>query len=83
MTKTCNFCGNARSHEKSVEYLYRHEERFLLVKNVPCEECDFCGEQYFAAKVLKKIERDFHAIVSLRKKVKHTVTIPVEEFAML
>lgn len=30
----------------------------LFVEQVPCVECDFCGEQYFDIQVLKKIESD-------------------------
>ena len=49
--------------------------------NVPCEECEYCGEQYFKAKALKKIEENFKAIYHSGKKAKREVTVPVEEFA--
>ena len=29
-----------------------------IVEDVPCIECDFCGEQYFDIDTLKKIEAD-------------------------
>ncbi len=59
MNKICNLYGNKNFNEKHVHYIYRHNDRFLVVNNVPCEECEFCGEQYFKAEVLKKIEREF------------------------
>lgn len=52
-----------------------------MVDNVPCEECEYCGEQYFKAEVLKKIEENFGAIYFSGKKAKKEVTVPVEEFA--
>jgi YgiT-type zinc finger domain-containing protein len=83
MTKTCNFCGNRNFREKHVQYIYKHDNQFLVVDNVPCEECEYCGEQYFKAEVLKKIEENFGAIYFSGKKAKKEVTVPVEEFAKI
>ena len=52
-----------------------------MVNNVPCEECEYCGEQYFKGVDLEKIETDFRAIYSSGKKVKREVAVPIEEFA--
>ena len=76
----CNFCGNKSFRENHVQYIYRHDGQFLVVNNVPCEECEYCGEQYFKAEVLKKIEKDFIAIYRSKKKAKRMVKLPVEEF---
>ncbi len=80
MKKICNFCGNKNSRDKHVQYVYRHDGQFLVVNNVPCEECEYCGEQYFKAGVLKKIEKDFMDIYGAKKKAKKLVRLPVEEF---
>lgn len=69
--------------DKRVEYLYRSGEQFLVVTDVPCLECEFCGEHYFEAIVLKKIERDFLAIQNTGKKPMKTIMVPVETFAGL
>jgi len=63
-----------------VQYIYKDNDRFLVVNNVPCEECEYCGEQYFKAEVLKKIEKDFDEIYRSGKKAKREVRVPVEEF---
>lgn len=78
--KICNFCGNKNFRERHVQYIYKHDNRFLVVEHVPCEECEYCGEQYFTAEILKKIEEDFKAIHLSGKKAKKEVTVPVEEF---
>jgi YgiT-type zinc finger domain-containing protein len=80
MKKICNSCGNKNFREKHVQYIYRHDGQFLVVNNVPCEECEYCGEQYFKAEVLKKIEKDFTDIYRAKKKAKRVVKLPVEEF---
>jgi len=28
----------------------------IVVKNVPCEECELCGEKYFSDEVMEKLE---------------------------
>jgi YgiT-type zinc finger domain-containing protein len=83
MKKVCNFCGNKNFREKQVQYIYRHNGQFLVVNNVPCEECEFCGEQYFKAIVLKKIEKDFKEIFISGKKTKKEVRVPVEDFSSI
>ena len=45
-----------------------------------CEVCEYCGEQYFEAKVLKRIEKDFDEIHYKGKKAKKELTLPVEEY---
>ncbi len=83
MNRACNFCGNKHLSDKRVQYIYRYKGQFLIVDNVPCEECDYCGEQYFKARVLKKIEKDFMDIYSNRKKLRKRIEVPIEEFTEL
>ena len=80
MNKVCNFCGNKNFRLKKVQYIYKHDNKFLVVNNVPCEECEYCGEQYFEADILKKIEKDFDDIYHSVKKAKLEIKVPVEEF---
>jgi len=83
MKKRCNFCGNKNVRNKAVQYIYRHNGHLMIVNNVPCEECEYCGEQYFAARVLKKIEKEFTQLYIDKKKPRRQVKVPVEEFAEL
>ena len=80
MSKKCSFCGNKNFKGKKVQYIYKHNDKFLVVNNVPCAECEYCGEQYFKAEVLKKIEKIFKDIYFPGKKVKREVKVTVEEF---
>jgi YgiT-type zinc finger domain-containing protein len=81
MDKKCNFCGNKNFAEKQVEYIYKREGQLMVVNNVPCEECEFCGERYYKADVLKRIEADFDKVISGGKKTKKNLNVPVEEYA--
>ena len=73
MNKICSFCGNKNLKETHVQYIYRHDGQFLVVNGVPCEECEYCGEQYFKAEVLKKIEKEFREIYFSGKRSKREV----------
>jgi len=81
--KKCNFCGHRAIKKLRTQYIYCHDGKLLVVNNVPCERCEFCGEKYFTAHVLKRIERDFQQIYSAKKKAKKEMRVPVEEYAVL
>ena len=83
MSKVCSFCGNKNFRIKKVQYIYRRNNQFLIVNDVPCEECEYCGEQCFKADVLKKIEKDFMDIYFAGKRSRQLMEVPVEEFAEL
>ena len=80
MNKICSFCGNKNFSSKEVQYIYKHDGKYLIINNVPCEECEYCGEQYFKAQALKKIEADFNRIYSSGKKPAREIQVPMEEF---
>ncbi len=79
--KVCHFCGNKNFKTTQVQYTYKHYANFLVVNDVPCEQCEFCGEQYFKGSVLKQIEKEFISIHSHGKKVKKELIIPVEQYS--
>jgi len=83
MKSICSFCGNKNFRKTCVQYIYRHDGKFLVVNNVPCDECEFCGEQYFQADSLKKIEQEFKAIYKHGKKALKELTVPIEEFVSI
>ncbi len=79
--KICHFCGNKNFVNTVCEYTYKRDGRMLFVENVPCLKCEFCGEQYFRADVLKKIEEEFEAIHYQGKKATNEVVVPTEQFS--
>ena len=60
--KKCNFCGSPDFEERKTEYLYSYKGNYLLVPETPVQICVNCGMVYYAAKVLKEIERRFFVI---------------------
>ena len=83
MNKKCPFCGNKNFKDTAVQYTYKKDAKFLIINNVPCMQCEYCGEQYFQAPVLKKIAAEFEAIYSQGKSVKTEIRVPMEQFSDL
>lgn len=83
MPGTCAFCGNSHLTPKTTRYLHQRHNEMLIVEDVPCLECDFCGEQYFEVGVLKRIEEDHRAIASHRRQPARYVQVAVESFECL
>ena len=83
MNTKCNFCGNKNFKDVKVQYVYTHDNNFLIVNDVPCEQCEYCGEQYFEGIVLRRIEDEFQRIHIQGKKTKQELRVPIEQFSQL
>ena len=67
----------------SVQAQSRDAGKFLIVDDVPCTKCEYCGEAYFKAEVLKRIEKEFNAIYYQGKETKQKLSVPVERFEQI
>jgi YgiT-type zinc finger domain-containing protein len=83
MSEQCIFCGHKHLSNKTTRYIYQKDQQMLVVDNVPCLECTFCGEQYFDAVVLEKIENDYSAITHQQKQPQRVMQVAVDDFAAL
>lgn len=79
----CHFCGSEDFEDRKVEYVYRRNGKYLIVREVPCEVCLRCGERYYPAEALLAVEARFKAIHENHGAPKETLTVPVEPFAPL
>lgn len=81
MPEQCVFCGHKHLVSKEIRYIYQKDGQMLVVEHVPCTECVFCGEQYFDAVVLQKIELEYLAISQQQKHPQRMINVAVQEFA--
>nr|VFJ99271.1 MAG: YgiT-type zinc finger domain-containing protein [Candidatus Kentron sp. LFY] len=81
MNTKCSFCGNKHSKETKTQYIYKHDNKFLAVDDVPCEQCEYCGERYFDGKVLERIEEEFQRIHVHGKKPQRELRVPLESYS--
>ena len=80
MNNKCHFCGNTDFKQTTVKYTYTHKNKYLIVDDVPCKKCTYCGEEYFKAEVLKSIEHEFNEIHVHGKIVSHEIKVPMEQY---
>lgn len=83
MSLKCSCCGHAHLSKTRTRYIHQQGDDILTVDDVPCLECKYCGEQYFAIDTLKKIEADHAALSAHRKRPRRTLQVAVEEFGAL
>jgi len=51
----CVFC-KGKLIPATTDYIEKIGNYVVIIKNVPCEKCEQCGEEYFSTVVAKKIE---------------------------
>ena len=77
----CHICGGTDFEKRRVEYIYRRQGNYLVVRDVPCEVCLRCGERYYEGPVLLQIERRFKEIYKQHAKPQFAIEVPVEVYA--
>lgn len=80
MNDKCVFCGNKNIEKKKVQYIYSFNSEYIIVNNVPCEVCSFCGEKYFGGKQLERIEKLFFDIKEKKRSIQRMIEVPIEEY---
>lgn len=83
MNTKCSFCGHKQLQSTQTQYIYKHDDKLLIVNDVPCRQCGYCGERYFDGQVLRHIEKKFNDIYVRGQQASQEVPIPVEHFPTL
>ncbi len=52
----CMYCRGKDFVESTTTHVVNFENCLIIVKNVPCMECDQCGETFFNMSVARKLE---------------------------
>ncbi len=80
--ESCTFCGNTHIKKTITDYMHKDGNYYMIINNVPCFKCEYCGENYFESKALKQIEKEYIAIQN-GKKTLQAISVPVEDFRQL
>jgi len=73
----CNYCGGKVTEKLVPKDCWWGDKLIAVINHVPAGVCEQCGEKYFRANVLKKVE----SLLKEKKKLNRKVCIPVGEFA--
>lgn len=52
----CMFCKCDTVKPSTTTHVVNYKGCIIIVKNVPCEECEQCGEKYYTDEVAEKLE---------------------------
>jgi hypothetical protein len=72
----CTICGS-QMIEKAIDYIDNSNDHFLIIRDVPVQECIENGHQFLHASVAKKIEQLFDLDRQQALVPKETIMVPV------
>ena len=65
----CLFCKSGVMKESTTAYFAQLKNCYVIIENVPCWQCDQCGEILYKASVLEKIEDILDALEKVSSKI--------------
>ena len=69
MMMRCPSCRNDELTEAFTTYFSDTDGLYVIIENVPCRKCMHCGEIFFSASVMAKIDRIIASIRSIASKI--------------
>ncbi|MCC8029454.1 MAG: type II toxin-antitoxin system MqsA family antitoxin [Lachnospiraceae bacterium] len=72
----CVYCGGNVKNDVA-DYIEKIGNYIIVIKNVPCEKCSQCGEEYFSSTVARKIESILNSI----QKISSEITVTIIDYA--
>ena len=67
----CNACFNDNKLRTTTTFTVEYKECIIVIKNVPCLECEICGEIFFSDEVSEKLE----IMVDAAKKLMQEISV--------
>ena len=61
----CMYCKNSTTVNSTTTHVVNYKNCIIVIKNVPCLECEQCGEKYYTDEVAERLE----VIVNMAKKL--------------
>jgi len=74
----CAVCKHGEMTDKTTDYQSKIRGSYVVVKNVPVQECTVCGEQFMSYATVKKIEN----FIQSKKAPVTFVEVPVYDMAV-
>lgn len=52
----CMFCKCDTVRDSMTTHVVNYRDCIIVIKNVPCEECEQCGEKFYTDEVAERLE---------------------------
>ena len=72
----CMYCKNSTTVNSTTTHVVNYKNCIIVIKNVPCLECDQCGEKYYTDEVAERLE----LIVDMAKKLMQEMMTYLNQF---
>lgn len=63
------YCRCKTTVQSSTTHVVNYKKCIIIIKNVPCEECEQCGEKYYSNEVAKQLESLVDAAKQLMQEI--------------
>lgn len=67
----CMFCKCDTVRESVTTHVVNDQNCIIVIKNVPCEECEQCGEKFYTDEVAERLEK----LVSAAKRLMQEISV--------
>ena len=67
----CFYCKCKTTKPSRTTHVVTFDDCIIVVKNVPCEECEQCGEKYYTDAVAEKLE----TLIDMAKKMMQEIAV--------
>ena len=67
----CMYCKNSTTVNSTTTHVVNYKNCIIVIKNVPCLECEQCGEKYYTDEVAERLEM----IVNMAKKLMQEIAV--------
>lgn len=65
----CMYCKCKTLTPSTTTHVVNYHGSIIVIKNVPCEECEQCGEKYYTDEVAARIEELVNTVRNLMQEV--------------
>lgn len=72
----CVYCGG-KLEQTRTDFVEKIDNYVIIIKNVPCEKCTQCGEEYFSSAVAERIE----SILNNIQRISSEITVTVIDYS--
>ena len=52
----CEYCEGTVREKRVAREAFKHESGFVILEDVPIGVCDACGNRYYSAETLKRVD---------------------------
>ena len=67
----CMYCKCKETFPSKTTHVVNYKDSIIVIKNVPCEECEQCGEKFFSDDVARQLDK----IVNIAKQLMQEVSV--------